>query len=179
VKIKVKCSVYKKRSGEQGVGSREQGVGSREQGVGSREWGAGSREWGAGSGKMEKSPTRSHEELEVYKMAFDAAMKIFELSKKFPIEERYSLTDQIRRSSRSVCANLAEAWRKRRYDAAFIAKLNDSEAEAAETQTWLKFAVKCNYLDVETARELYGTYNQVLSILVTILNNPSPWILKR
>ncbi len=89
------------------------------------------------------------------------------------------LTDQIRRSSRSVCANLAEAWRKRRYEAAFIAKLNDSEAEAAETQTWLKFAVKCNYLDVETGRELYGTYNRALGILVTIINNPSPWLIKR
>jgi 23S rRNA-intervening sequence protein len=72
---------------------------------------------------MEKEPIKSHEDLEVYKMAFDVAMKIFQLSKKFPIEERYSLTDQIRRSSRSVCANLAEAWRKRRYEAAFIAKL--------------------------------------------------------
>ncbi|NEU72352.1 four helix bundle protein [Hassallia byssoidea VB512170] len=128
---------------------------------------------------MRKEPIKSHEDLEVYQMAFDAAMKIFELSKKFPVEERYSLTDQIRRSSRSVCANLAEAWRKRRYEAAFIAKLNDSEAEAAETQTWLKFAVKCNYLDVETARELYATYNRVLGILVTMINNPSPWLLKR
>ena len=128
---------------------------------------------------MRKEPIKSHEDLEVYQMAFDAAMKIFELSKKFPVEERYSLTDQIRRSSRSVCANLAEAWRKRRYEAAFIAKLNDSEAEAAETQTWLKFAVKCNYLEVETARELYGTYNRVLAILVTMINNPSPWLLKR
>lgn len=128
---------------------------------------------------MEKEPIKSHEDLEAYQMAFDAAMKIFELSKKFPMEERYSLTDQIRRSSRSVCANLAEAWRKRRYEAAFVAKLNDSEAEAAETQTWLKFAVKCNYLDVETGREIYGTYNRVLAILVTIINNPSPWVLKR
>ncbi|BCL39781.1 four helix bundle protein [Nostoc sp. MS1] len=128
---------------------------------------------------MEKQPIKSHEDLEVYKMAFDAAMQIFELSKTFPVEERYSLTDQIRRSSRSVCANLAEAWRKRRYEAAFIAKLSDSEAEAAETQTWLKFAVKCNYLNAETARELYSTYNRILSILVTIINNPSPWIIKR
>ncbi|KYC39589.1 four helix bundle protein [Scytonema hofmannii PCC 7110] len=112
-------------------------------------------------------------------MAFNAAMKIFVLSKQFPVEERYSLTDQIRRSSRSVCANLAEAWRKRRYEAAFLAKLNESEAEAAETQTWLKFAIKCDYLDVEAGRELYGTYNQVLGILVTIINNPSPWVLKR
>lgn len=76
-----------------------------------------------------------HQELDVYKKAFDAAMQIFELSKDFPKEETYSLTDQIRRSSRSVCANLAEAWRKRRYEAAFIAKLSDSEGEAAETQT--------------------------------------------
>lgn len=128
---------------------------------------------------MGRPPTKSHEELEAYKMAFDAAMRIYELSKKFPVEERYSLTDQIRRSSRSVCANLAEAWRKRRYEAAFVAKLNDSEAEAAETQTWLKFAVKCKYLDIEAGRELYGTYNRVLSILVSIINNPSPWIIKR
>lgn len=95
------------------------------------------------------------------------------------VEERYSLTDQIRRSSRSVCANLAEAWRKRRYEAAFVAKLNDCESEAAETQTWLKFAVKCDYLDAEIGREIYGIYNRILGILVTIINNPSPWLLKR
>ncbi len=129
---------------------------------------------------MEKKRViKSHEELEVYQMAFDAAMKIFTESKKFPPEEKYSLTDQIRRSSRSVCANLAEAWRKRRYEASFIAKLNDSEAEAAETQTWVKFAVKCDYLDVETGREIYKTYNSILGMLVSIINNPSPWILKR
>ena len=127
---------------------------------------------------MVKKPIKSHEDLEAYQMAFDVAMKIFELSKKFPIEEKYSLTDQIRRSSRSVCANMAEAWRKRRYEAAFVAKLNDCEAEAAETQTWLKFAVKCNYLDVEAAREIYRTYNRIIGILVTIINNPSPWIIK-
>ncbi len=78
-----------------------------------------------------------HTELDVYKKAFDVAMEIFELSKKFPKEEIYSMTDQIRRSSRSVCANLAEGWRKRRYEAAFSAKLSDSESEAAETQVWL------------------------------------------
>ena len=81
-----------------------------------------------------------HQDLEVYQLAFAAAMEIFELSKKFPVEERYSLTDQIRRSSRSVCANLAEAWRKRRYKAAFIAKLSDCESEAAETQVWIEFS---------------------------------------
>lgn len=128
---------------------------------------------------MAKEAIKSHEDLEVYQMSFNAAMKIFELSKKFPVEERYSLTDQIRRSSRSVCANLAEAWRKRRYEAAFIAKLNDCESEAAETQTWIKFAVKCGYLDVEIGREIYGTYNRILGMLVTIITNPSPWLLKR
>ena len=120
----------------------------------------------------------THEDWEVYQIAFDAAMAIFELSKQFPVEERYSLTDQIRRSSRSVCANLAESWRKRRYQAAFIVKLSDCESEAAETQTWLKFSVRCGYLNVETGREIYGKYNEILSILVTIINNPSPWLLK-
>lgn len=76
---------------------------------------------GGGAEEMSREPIKSHKELEVYQMTFDAAMKIFELSKKFPVEERYSLTDQIRRSSRSVCANMAEAWRKRRYEAAFVA----------------------------------------------------------
>ena len=120
----------------------------------------------------------SHEDLEVYKIAFDAAMEIFHLSKKFPSEERYSLTDQIRRSSRSVCANLAEAWRKRRYQAAFVAKLSDCEAESAETQTWIEFAVKCNYMEPEVGRRLYGKYNQVLAGLVSMINNPTPWLMK-
>jgi four helix bundle protein len=127
----------------------------------------------------ERETLKSHKDLEVYKKAFEAAMQIFELSKKFPVEERYSLTDQIRRSSRSVCANLAEAWRKRRYEAAFVAKLNDCEAEAAETQTWIEFAVKCNYLDVAIGRELYGTYNQVLAGFVSMIKNPSPWLMQR
>src|SRR6266540_2306274 len=89
----------------------------------------------------------SHRDLEVYKRAFRAAMRIFELSKSFPKEETYSLTDQIRRSSRSVCSNIAEAWRKRRYEAAFVSKLNDAESEAAESQVWLQFSVECEYLD--------------------------------
>ncbi len=94
----------------------------------------------------ERKNINSHFDLEVYKRAFAAAMRIFELSKGFPPEERYSLTDQMRRSSRSVCANIAEAWRKRRYPAHWVSKLSDSEAEAAETQTWLEFAVECGYL---------------------------------
>ena len=119
---------------------------------------------------MDKKPIRSHRELEVYKMAFEAVMRIFELTKSFPAEEKYSLTDQIRRSSRSVCANLTEAWRKRRYEGAFLIKLSDAEAEAAETQTWLEFAVKCNYLLPETGRELYQTYDQILGKLVNMIN---------
>ena len=96
-----------------------------------------------------------HTELDVYKKAFKVAMDLFQASKKFPVEERYSLTDQVRRSSRSVCANLAEAWRKRRYPAAFKSKLNDSESEAAETQVWIQFAVECEYLKRDLARQLY------------------------
>jgi len=92
-----------------------------------------------------------HGDLAVYRKAFDAAMLIFRESKEFPKEETYSLTDQIRRSSRSVCSNLAEAWRKRRYKAAFIAKFSDAESEAAETQVWIDFARKCSYLS-ERAR---------------------------
>ena len=89
-------------------------------------------------------------DLEVYKLAFESAMEIFEVSKSFPKEEIYSLTDQIRRSSRSVCVNLAEGWRKRRYKAVFVNKLTDAEQEAAETQTWLEFALKCKYMNNET-----------------------------
>lgn len=124
---------------------------------------------------MEKKKVRTHEDLEVYNIAFDAAMSIFDLSKKFPVEEKYALTDQIRRSSRSVCANLAEAWRKRRYRAAFIAKLNDVEAEAAETQVWLKFAVTCGYLELNPGRELYRTYNKILGTIVKMINDPDNW----
>lgn len=127
----------------------------------------------------ERKLLRSHHELEVYQIGFEAAMQIFELTKQFPMEERFSLTDQIRRSSRSVCANVAEAWRKRRYEGSFLVKLSDSEAEAAETQTWLEFAVKCSYLDTNTARELYQTYDNILGKLVNMINNPSPWLLPR
>ena len=123
------------------------------------------------------SKIKTHEDLDVYQLAFKAAMKIFELSKKFPAEERYSLTDQIRRSSRSVCSNLAEAWRKRRYRAAFLAKLNDSEAEAAETQVWIKFAVKCGYMEPDYGRELYEMYNQILGSLVNMITKPENWLL--
>ena len=118
-----------------------------------------------------------HQDLEVYKLAFAAAMEIFQLSKQFPKEETYSLTDQIRRSSRSVSSNIAEAWRKRRYEAAFISKLSDSEGEAAETQTWLEFAVRCEYMAADTGRRLFKTYDEIISRLVSMINNPDTWVL--
>jgi len=122
---------------------------------------------------------QGHEELEVYNLAFEAAMRLFELSKSFPREERYALTDQMRRSSRSVCSNIAEAWRKRRYEAAFISKLNDAEAEAAETQTWISFAVKCGYVSEEKGRELRQIYDFIIGKLVAMISNPRPWLIPR
>jgi S23 ribosomal protein. len=107
-------------------------------------------------------------DLEVYKLAFSSAMEIFEISKSFPKEERYSLTDQVRRSSRSVCANLAEGWRKRRYKAVFVNKLTDSEQEAAETQTWLEFALKCKYINNEIFKRLDEKYEHVFAMLITM-----------
>ena len=121
----------------------------------------------------------THQDLEVYRKAFDAAMEIFEASKRFPKEETYSLTDQIRRSSRSVCANLAEAWRKRRYEAAFVAKLSDCEAEAAETQVWLEFAVKCEFVNRDIAAKLYQAYDQIIGTFVGMIKNTDKWILKK
>lgn len=125
-----------------------------------------------------KRLVRRHTDLEVYKRAFAAAMRIFELTKAFPKEERYSLTDQIRRASRSVCANITEAWRKRRYEGSFVSKLTDSDAEAAETQTWLQFAVECVYLDREVAAELYREYDAILGMLVRMIKDAQQWTLK-
>ena len=126
---------------------------------------------------MGRGFVRRHEDLEVYQLAFDAAMQIFESSNHFPVEERYSLTDQVRRSSRSVCANLAEAWRKRIYEASFVAKLSDVTAEAAETQTWIAFAVQCHYLETNTGEELTQTYNRILSMLFNLIQNSKNWTL--
>ena len=121
---------------------------------------------------------KKHTELEVYKRAFAAAMALFGASKIFPKEERYSLTDQGRRSSRSVCANLAEAWRKRRYEAAFVSKLSDAEAEAAETQVWIQFAHECGYLDRAQATDLYKDYDEILGKLVVMISKPEDWTIK-
>ncbi len=118
---------------------------------------------------------RSHKELEVYKLAYKLAMEIYKLSKSFPGEERYSLTDQIRRSSRSVAANLAEAFRKRRYEKAFVAKLSDSEGEAAETQTWLDFSRDCGYITNELCEQLNAEYEHVIGMLVNMIKSPEKW----
>ena len=107
-------------------------------------------------------------DLDVYRLAFNTTMEIFELSKDFPKEEKYSLTDQVRRASRSVCANLAEGWRKRKYKAMFISKLLDSAQEAAETQTWLEFALKCRYIKEEMFKTLNDKYEHIFAMLFTM-----------
>jgi len=124
-----------------------------------------------------KRKVARHTDLEVYQRAFAAAMTVFQVSKGFPAEEKYSLTDQVRRSSRSVCGNLAEGWRKRRYAASFINKLNDCEGEAAETQSWLQFAVECGYLKRADARSLYTDYDHIIGMLVKMQNDSQNWTL--
>lgn len=118
-----------------------------------------------------------HQDLQVYKKAIEGTMRIFELSKSFPKEETYSLTDQVRRSSRSVASNIAEAWRKRRYAAAFVSKLNDAEGEATETQTWVEVATRCGYLDRESAKALFLEYEEIIAILVSMENKPDSWVM--
>jgi four helix bundle protein len=108
---------------------------------------------------------RNVRDLEVYRKAFEAAMEIFRISKEFPREEIYSLTDQIRRSSRSVRSNLAEGWRKRKYKAVFLNKLTDAGQEAAETQTWLQFALSCNYIASSAFEKLDGSYDEIFAML--------------
>ncbi|MCI0362098.1 MAG: four helix bundle protein [Planctomycetaceae bacterium] len=122
-----------------------------------------------------KKPIRKHTDLEVYQRGYAAGMRVFKLSKLFPKEERYSLTDQIRRSSRSVCGNLAEGWRKRRYPQSFVNKLTDSEAEAAETQSWLQFAVGCEYVPRDEAADLYKEYDRIIAMLVKMATHADDW----
>jgi four helix bundle protein len=121
---------------------------------------------------------RSFRELTVWQKAIDLAMRIFELTKVFPAEERYSLTDQIRRSSRSVPSNIAEAWRKRRYPAAFVCKLNDAEGEAAETQSHIEIALRCHYMTEESAKEMDAQFEEVLAMLATMAAKPEHWTIR-
>jgi four helix bundle protein len=117
----------------------------------------------------------SHRELRVYQLAFGSAMKIYSETKTFPKEETYSLIDQIRRSSRSVCSNIAEAFRRRKYPKSFSSKLNESEAEAAETQNWLDFALACNYITPETNQLIDKEYENIIGMLVNMQRHPDKW----
>lgn len=114
---------------------------------------------------MRKKDIRHFRDLDVYTRAFDAAMDIFQVTKRFPAEEKFSLVDQIRRSSRSVCSNLAESWRKRRYTAVFKNKVTDSMMEASETQSWLEFCLACKYIDNDTFDKLDNEYEQLIAML--------------
>jgi four helix bundle protein len=118
---------------------------------------------------------RSHKELEVFQLAFKTSMEIFHISKSFPKEELYSLTSQIRNSSRSVSANIAEAFRKRRYEKAFIAKLSDSEGEAAESQVWLDYSLECGYISYSVHSKLFNDYDNIIGKIVNMINHPEKW----
>lgn len=118
------------------------------------------------------------QDLIAYKKGFQLSMKIFHLSKSFPYEEKYSLTDQIRRSSRSVCANLAEAYRKRNYHKSYIYKLTDCDAENSETQVWLEFALECEYIDKTTFDELTSESEEVGKLLNYMIVNPEKFGVK-
>ena len=120
---------------------------------------------------------RSAKELTVYLKAFRLAMDIFNISKRFPTEERYALTSQIRRSSRSVCMNMREAWAKRRYEAHFISKLTDCDGENNETDTSLDFARECAYITAEEHAHLAGLATEVGKMLGAMISNPSPFLL--
>src|SRR5690348_17904397 len=119
----------------------------------------------------------SAKDLNVYKAAYELAMRVFEISKRFPPEEKFALTSQIRRSSRSVCLNLREAWAKRRYEAHFISKLTDCDGENSETDSSLDFARDCEYITAELHQELTAVCSQIGKMLGSMINNPSPFLI--
>jgi four helix bundle protein len=129
-------------------------------------------------GDPAKKTIRRFRGLDVYQNAFAAGLRIYELTKRFPGDERYALTDQIRRSSRSVCANIAEAWRKRRYEAAFVSKLSDAETEAAETQVHAEFAFRHDYLSREEFLQIDNAYEKITGQLVKMIDEPEKWLIK-
>jgi four helix bundle protein len=120
----------------------------------------------------------SFKELIVYQKAYKLAMEVFDISKRFPKEERYSLSDQIRRSSRSITSSIAESWAKRRYKKAFVSKLSDSLGEEFETECWLDYARDCTYISISTHDELSSRYEEVRRMLIAIINNPEVWCIK-
>ena len=119
----------------------------------------------------------SAKDLKVYKAAYELAMRVFELSKRFPVEERFALTSQIRRSSRSVCLNLREAWAKRRYEAHFISKLTDCDGENSETDSSLDFAEDCRYIKSEEHTELAVLCQEIGRMLGSMIKNPGPFLI--
>lgn len=121
----------------------------------------------------------SAKELRVYKKAYKLAMEIYDITKSFPVEEKYALTSQIRRSSRSVCLNLREAWAKRRYEAHFISKLTDCDGENGETDSSLDFACDCNYINIEKHKELTVQSEEIGKMLGAMLSNPKPFLVKK
>jgi len=121
------------------------------------------------------STIKFHQDLKGFQKSFAVAMQIFELSKQFPKEETYSLTDQIRRSSRSVSANISEAWGRRKYEKSFVEKLTDSEGEARETQTWLQFSAACQYITENQFENLNKQYNEIIGMLVVMMGQSSKW----
>lgn len=131
------------------------------------------------NGETARKPIRHFRDLEVYQNALATGLRVYELSEKFPAEEKYSLTDQIRRSSRSVCANLAEAWRKRRYEAAFISKLSDAEGEAAETQVRLEFAFHHRNLSRDEFVSVDDAYEKICAQIVRMIDEPEKWLIRR
>ncbi|GIV75125.1 four helix bundle protein [Caldilinea sp.] len=118
---------------------------------------------------------QKHQDLIVWQKAMDTAMLVFEITKTFPVEERYSLTDQMRRASRSVAAQISEAWRRRRYRAAFVNKMNEAEGEAAEMQTHIEIARRCHYLSDSTAADLDSAYEEIISMLVNMSSHLEKW----
>ena len=121
---------------------------------------------------------RSYRELRVYQNAFEATMMIFEITKAFPAEEKYSMVDQVRRSSRSVCTNIAEAWRKRKYPAHFVSKLSDSAGEADETRVWLELSLNCKYLNKTTFDDVDARYDLIVGQLVKMMSEPEKWTIR-
>jgi four helix bundle protein len=130
------------------------------------------------NGETARKPIRHFRDLDVYQNALAVGLRVYELTKRFPNEERYALTDQVRRSSRSVRANIAEAWRKRRYEAAFVAKLSDAESEAAETQVHLEFAFRHRYMANAEFGSLDDAYEKIIGQLVRMIDQSQKWLIK-
>lgn len=120
-----------------------------------------------------------YKDLKVYQLAYRLAMELFEITKKFPMEERYSLTDQVRRSSRSIPANIAEAWKKRIYPKMFVSKILDAAGEAGETEVWLDISKDSGYLSIEKYEDLISAYDEVNRMLFGMIEKPDKFCIKR